>query len=322
MIKTSPEKIKLHFWGVRGSLPTPPDNQEIEDKIVDLLKKAARQDLSDDETIRKFIQSQPVYARGIIGGNTACVSIEADGKYIILDAGTGLRKLGDLLMENEFANGNGTAHIFLSHTHWDHISGFPFFRPAYVPGNQIYFYGCHNSLERRISYQQEDEFFPVSISAMAANIEFKRLKKEEAIKLDRIKISNSMLYHPGGSFGYRLEYRGKSVVYATDSEYRDLFPDKMESFLGFIRDADILIFDSHFTIHESSEKENWGHSTAIQGVDFAVQAGVRHLLLFHHNPYYSDNQLVELLENARSYAAQFSDSLQISLAHEGLEINL
>ncbi len=311
--------LVLQFWGVRGSIAKPPENNEIEDKLVNIIQKAASVPFSSESEIREFIRKQAPEERGIIGGNTSCVYIKTANSHIIFDAGTGIRPLGEALMEQEFGEGQGVAHIFLSHTHWDHIAGFPFFKPAYIPGNQIFFYGCHNSLERRISYQQEDEFFPVSLSAMAANIDFVNLKKESSIKIDKIKISNTMLNHPGGSFGYRVEYKGKSIVYATDSEYKDVSENKMAKIRKFFAGADLLIFDSHFTIHESIEKENWGHSTAIQGVHFAHAAKNPHLVLFHHNPEYSDHELINIYDHARLYAESQGFDLEITLAYEGLE---
>ncbi|MFA6743395.1 MAG: MBL fold metallo-hydrolase [Candidatus Neomarinimicrobiota bacterium] len=324
MSKTNNDQIKLQFYGVRGSFPSGPDNAELEEKIFWLLKDASQYSLKNDDSIRKYIQSLPPLRKNFVGGNTSCIYLNVNNHHIILDAGSGMRHLGQYLMRREFGKGRGKAHIFISHTHWDHIMGFPSFLPAFRSGNEIIIYGVHSGLEQRFGTQQEDEFFPVSLSAMGANIDFVQMRKEETINLGEIKITNTMLNHPGGSFAYRLEYRRKIVVYATDSEYKNLDDEQLQRYIQFFRDADALIFDAQFTIEESLEKENWGHSTAIQGVNMASQAGVKNLYFFHHDPSYSDKKLRGILDNAIIYQKQknAAGNLNIDLAREGFEIIL
>ena len=179
-------------------------------------------------------------------------------------------------------------------------------------------------MEQRISNQQEDEYYPISLSAMGAVIDFFQLRKEEAYDLDGIWITNKMLNHPGGSFGYRIDYQNKSIVYATDSEYKHIGPDRYATFVDFFKNADILIFDAQFTIEESLEKENWGHSTSLQGVDFAAEANVKHLLFFHHDPSYSDQKIQTILQEASDYRkTKYPDKqIRLSIAREGLELKL
>lgn len=324
MSKTNNDRIKLQFYGVRGSFPSFPDNSEMEEKLFWLLKDASQNNFINDDAIRQYLEKLPPFRKNFVGGNTACVYLNINGQHIILDAGSGIRRLGEYLMRREFGKGRGAAHIFLSHTHWDHIMGFPSFLPAFKTGNEIVIYGVHTGLEHRFSTQQEDEFFPVSISAMGANIEFVQMRKEETVNLGDIKITNTMLNHPGGSFAYRLDYHGKSVIYATDSEYKNLDDEQMQRYTQFFKDADVLIFDAQFTIEESLEKENWGHSTAIQGVNLAIQAGVKNLYFFHHDPAYSDVKLQGILDNALVYQKQkiAPGNLHIALAREGLELIL
>ncbi len=322
MANKNDDKIRLLFCGVRGSIPSSPSSQELEEKLFWILKDARKYNLDDDEAIRAYLDSLPLHRKSFVGGNTSCVYLRINGKHIVLDAGSGLRPLGEMLMKAEFGKGNGELHLFLSHTHWDHIMGFPAFLPAYRSGNKIFIYGVHNSLEYRFSTQQEDEFFPVSLSAMGAKIEFVQLRKDEDMTIADIRISNRMLNHPGGSFGYRLDYNGRSIVYATDSEYKNLDQDTLHRYVEFFQNADVLIFDSQFTIEESIEKENWGHSTSIQGVNFAKEAGVKSLFLFHHDPAYSDAKLQQILDDAINYIRLDGDAskLNIVLARDGLEI--
>lgn len=314
-------KIRLLFCGVRGSIPSSPTRHEVEEKILWLLKEAQKLQLSDEKAILEYLAKLPAHRKYFIGGNTSCVYLHVNGKHIVFDAGSGLRVLGEMLMKQEFGRGKGELHIFLSHTHWDHIMGFPAFTPAYRSGNHIMIYGVHNGLEHRFSTQQEDEFFPVSLSSMGANIEFIQLRKEQEFNLNGIKITNCMLNHPGGSFGYRLDYNGHSIVYATDSEYKGLDQETLQRYIDFFRDADVLVFDAQFTIEESLEKENWGHSTSIQGVDFAKAANVKNLFLFHHDPSYTDAKLQQILDEAYRYlhSDHNSPAVNIVLAQDGLE---
>jgi len=316
--------INISFWGVRGSIPSSPDPSEYDQKLVKILKDCQKKKFVNDQSIEAYVSQLPIEMKRFVGNNTSCVHISVEDKHIILDAGSGIRRLGEMLMKYEFGDGHGEAHILLSHTHWDHIMGFPFFAPAYKSGNNITIYGVHNGLEQRISNQQEDEYYPVSLSAMGAVIDFFQLRKEEAYDLDGIWITNKMLNHPGGSFGYRIDHRGKSIVYATDSEYKNIDDDRHAAFVEFFRDADILIFDAQFTIDESIEKENWGHSTSLQGVNFAAAANVKHLVFFHHDPSYSDQKLEAILNDAIEYRKKhFKDKdIHISLAREGLELTL
>ncbi|MFA4838181.1 MAG: MBL fold metallo-hydrolase [Candidatus Neomarinimicrobiota bacterium] len=324
MVKNSGARLKVQFWGVRGSIPSPPDSVELERRLRSILKMVHNRQFVDEESIEIFIDNLPKEQRYFVGGNTACVHVQIADKHLIFDAGSGIRKLGESLMHSEFSEGKGTAHIFISHTHWDHISGFPFFQPAYVSGNRVLLYGVHNGLEQRFNSQQEDEYYPVSLSAMGANIEFVQLRKDETIDLDGVKITNKMLNHPGGSFGYRVEFNGRSLVYATDSEYTNMTKTKIDSYLQFFKNADVVIFDGQFTEDELVEKENWGHSTLIHGIDFAHEANVRHLILFHHDPSYSDEKLHEMIKEGRKYVKKngFNKKLKISLAIEGIELTI
>lgn len=324
MLDENSDTMHLTFWGVRGSLPTSPDPSEFEYKLRRILKDCRGKNFDNDEDIEKYIAELPFEIKRFVGSNTACIYVNIEGKHIILDAGSGIRPLGELLMTREFGSGNGEAHIFLTHTHWDHIMGFPFFAPAYKSGNNITIYGVHNGLEQRISNQQEDEYYPVSLSAMGAVIDFFQLRKEEAFDLDGIWITNKMLNHPGGSFGYRIDYQHKAIVYATDSEYKNIDKDRYSSYVEFFRGADILIFDAQYTIEESIEKENWGHSTSLQGVDFAAEANVKHLLFFHHDPSYSDQKLEDILRDAVMYREEKypEKEIRISIAREGLHLKI
>ncbi len=316
--------MKVRFWGVRGSLPTPVSNQQYTEKIRRILDLASKADLSSPHLRETFIRELPFTERVLIGGNTACVEVRADDKLIILDMGSGLVKLGNYLNKYEQNDRNLDIHIFMSHTHWDHINGFPFFKPGFLPQNTITFYSPHPNLKERLEYQQDFRFFPISLNHMASNKVFVTLEKNSEITLGDVAIQNILQYHPGDSFGYRISHNNKSFVYATDSEYKNLSSDFITKHKAFIRDTDLLIFDAQYTMEEALHKEDWGHSSAMQGIDFAVSCGVKKLALFHHEPDNDDYTIYSMLKRAVEYkrANYPNSSLQLILAHEELIVDL
>lgn len=316
--------MRVKFWGVRGSIPAPIGTDTITRKIQKALIGAQGIDLTDTRGIDRYIDSLPLEIKGTIGGNTACVEVNAEGQVIILDAGSGLRELGYELMKGDFGKGRGTAHIFISHTHWDHIQGFPFFIPAYVPGNKVYVYSPKKDIRDRFNIQQIDQdMFPMKIENMGADLVFVPIAPD-GVAIEGVTVDCRTLHHPGGSYAYRVKTKDKTMTYATDGEYHDLSQDGLKPYLDFFNDTDMLIFDSMYTFAESVVKEGWGHSTSLVGVDMAVKTGVKHLVLFHHEPTYTDDKLIELLEKTIQYheLVRESGQLQITLAVEGEEIEL
>ena len=315
--------MQIHFWGVRGSIATPLTNSELVSKIESAVRKAIQHGLTNISDVPEFLKSMPPHIRGTVGGDTACVEVGAGEELLILDAGTGIRALGlDLI--RRYRQGSINAHILLSHTHWDHICGFPFFAPAYIPNNRITLYGAHSMLESRLSRQQESEYFPVSLDSMAADIQFVQLEKYDRFNIGDVEIATLPLNHPGGCFAYRISHNSKAVAYATDSEYQDLRESAMKAYLEFVGDADILIFDAQYTMIESVEKEDWGHSTAFVGIDIALEAGIKNLVFAHHEPTYDDEKLWKIFQGAERYLGlQRADrQLALYMAYEGLEIQV
>lgn len=316
--------MQIKFWGVRGSLPAPINSDRIKGKIVKALSGASGVDLKSPEAVANYVESLPREIKGTAGGNTSCIEVKSNGHQIILDAGSGIRELGLELMRHEFGRGQGTAHIFMSHTHWDHIHGFPFFIPAFIPGNKIFFYSPKQKLGEKFEIQQSAiDLFPIKLDGMAAEKEFVRLG-EEGIDLGGVHVDWILLHHPGGSWAYRVKTKDKTIVYATDGEYKDLSQEALEPYLEFFQNADLLIFDAMYTFSESISKEGWGHSTSLVGVDLAVKTGVKKLVLFHHDPTYTDADLKSIAEKTEQYylLVREQGSLEIITAWEGDEIEV
>ena len=327
--------MKVKFWGVRGSIPTPITSSDIDKKLSKVIWKARNlnlKDTDDDEPdaeqakiIREFVDGLDLTYRGTIGGNTPCIQIVPDdGKIIIVDCGSGIRALGTELMRREFGNGAGEADIFLSHTHWDHICGLPFFIPIFKKGNKFNFYGGHDHLEERLENQHNPWHFPVPWKALGSTKEFKQLSPEDSVSIGMTTVKLHELFHPGKSFAYRFENpAGKSIIYASDAEYKHLQHSKIAEYLAFFRNADILIFDTQYTLTEALAKEDWGHSSAMIGIEMAMEAGVKNLVMFHHEPAYDDEKVVDLCKKADRYQEILNDSrpkCKIQIAYEGLEL--
>jgi phosphoribosyl 1,2-cyclic phosphodiesterase len=255
----SPHDLNVRFLGVRGSIATPG-------------------------------------AHTIAGGNTACVEVTAGDSRVIIDAGTGLRQLGDERM----AHGPRASTILLSHLHWDHISGLPFFTPVYVPGHTVEIMSGPNGVMPLADAMRElfrAPFFPVDYAQLGGNLVTRELKANDRFAVGAINVTMAKLNHPDPVYGFRLEHGGRAIVYATDTEhYACVDPTLAKLAAG----ADVLIYDAQYTPAEYPSKVGWGHSTWQAGVDLARAAGVPQLVLFHHDPGRTDVQLAAIEAEARA----------------------
>ena len=209
--------MKIKLWGVRGSFPTTLTAKSVEEKIITALTIAKPGDISSEESVRAFVSNLPLSVRGTYGGNTTCIEVKTStGELIIIDCGSGLVNLGKELLEGEFGQGKGVANIFLTHTHWDHINGLPFFSPMFVEGNRFNFYSPIPDLKERIEHQQVKTHFPVTFDDMEASKRFFTVKPDESFHINEINLYTKTMHHPGGSYGLRIEDGGKVFVYTSD----------------------------------------------------------------------------------------------------------
>lgn len=311
--------MKIDFWGVRGSLPAPITPQQIQAKISAVIQRITPKDASSPESKEKFISNLPEWLYGTTGGNTPCISISDENTQIVLDCGSGLRVFGNSL-KNKQAK---TFHIFLSHFHWDHIQGIPFFSPAFSQDSKLIFYTFSENAKEIFENQMIQPYFPVSFDSFTKNIEFKTLKSGDLFNIENIKVSCCKMSHPGSSFAYSFEKNGKKFVYATDVEISE--SDKNEDFehSQVFKNADYIILDSQYTVEEANKKVNWGHSAFCSSIDFAVYWNIKNLYLFHHEPTYDDKKLNSILTSARWYAKYIAHSdLNVYLSTENTSIEL
>ena len=203
--------------------------------------------------------------------------------------------------------------------------GFPFFAPAYVPGNIVRIYGCHDNLEQVFRLQNSAPYFPVDFSFLGAAIEFHKLEPGKSCEIAGLQITPSRQRHGGDSYGYRFEHDGQVVVYSTDGEHKLEAPDEIEHVVGFFRGADLVIFDAMYSLADAvSIHEDWGHSSNLVGVDLCLRAGVGHYCMFHHEPMNDDATLERILLETRRYEelSRLDQGLLVSSAYDGLEIDV
>lgn len=317
----------VRFWGTRGSLPVAQRADTITNKVARALVAANGRSFGDEAEAAAFARSNLDFAdAATYGGASSCVEIEGgDDSFKVCDLGSGLRDFGLDAMRRCAAGHPRVYNIFLSHMHWDHIMGFPFFVAAFDPNAQIIIHGGHSDIERALRRQQEDISFPVAFDWLRAKIEFRVLEPDRTYEIAGLKVTLIKQYHSYDSYGFRFEDGASAVVYSTDSEHK---PDNMEAelaFEDFFRDADLVIFDTMYSLADSvTMKQDWGHSSNLVAVDFCQAAKVKRLALFHHEPTYSDRDIERMHRETIRYEELNRDgaAVEILCAYDGLEIIL
>ncbi|MBT3381073.1 MAG: MBL fold metallo-hydrolase [Lentisphaerae bacterium] len=292
-IRDTTQRLQIGFWGARGSISTP------------------------GRLTEKY------------GGNTPCVSVRLNDTHIVFDAGTGIRNLG-LELARDYADRSEelSVHLFLSHTHWDHIQGIPFFEPAYMQGAKVTIYGSsakHGFFEEILRGQMGYEYFPVTMSDLPSELRIRELEGETLALGDLVVSWEEQIYHPGGSLRYRVQGPGSDVVYASDIELNKCFvpdPDiqragEQKRYLDFIHDADLLIADGQYTAEEYPAVEGYGHTTIELLTEIAYQAQVKRLAVFHHDPKHPDRLLDALWQEYRAKYATLTPPMGVFWAREG-----
>jgi phosphoribosyl 1,2-cyclic phosphodiesterase len=318
--------VRVRFWGTRGSIPVALTAADIRDKLAQALLQASGQTFASYEEAYAFASTQLDHSvTHTFGGHTPCVEIEVPGdEYFVCDMGSGARPFGVHVLARQ-ARRPATVNIFQSHVHWDHIMGFPFFGPAYVPETKIRIHGCHDVLEAAYRMQMREPCFPVDFTQIGANVEFVKLEPGKPHFVGGLTVTPHLQLHSGDSYGFRFEHGGRSVVYSTDSEHKLENLAEAEKFADFFRGADLVIFDAMYALAEAiSVKADWGHSSNIVGVELCQMARAKHLMLFHHEPANNDATLEGLLAEARRFEelTRGDHTLRVSAAYDGLEIDV
>ena len=316
---------RVRFWGTRGSIPVALTADGVRHKIVAALRGASGRTFANDAEAGAYVDSLAFADRATFGGHSPCVEIETGGPdFVICDLGSGVRPFGQAALARD-GGGPRTYHVFLSHVHWDHIMGLPFFTPAYIPGNRVVIYGGHAHLEAALRRQQEQPSFPVDFSTFRADISFVRLEPGIVHEVAGMRVTLKLQRHAGDSYGFRFESGGKVVVYSTDSEHDLGNRRETDAFVDFFRGADVVIFDAMYSLADAiSVKADWGHSSNIAGVELCHAAGVKHLCMFHHEPAFDDASIARVLADTRRYEeiCRSGAPMTVTAAYDGMEIDL
>lgn len=255
------------------------------------------------------------------GGNTSCLEVRCGSQIVILDAGTGLRKLGAALFK-EFKDKPLSLTLMLSHTHWDHIQGLPFFSPLYQSNCRLHIFGCEGArknLVAAITGQMESTYFPVAFAKLPSNITIEELKNFN-LAVGPIRISAYRAHHPGVTVGYRLDMPGGSLAFFPDTEPRRGGDDR--EMIDFIHGVDVLVLDSQYDRAEYAAHVGWGHGCVDDSVALALKADVKKLILFHHDPDHNDRKIDAFVTYARRLVSQAKGTLKVEAAREGVTLRL
>ena len=273
------------------------------------------------------------------GGNTTCLEVRSDsGEIVIIDGGTGIRALGLELMKQLPV----TCAIFITHTHWDHIQGLPFFVPLFVPGNKINFYGAFDpvygkDLKEILSQQMQYCYFPVRENELKAEIEYTSLREREVVQVGDITVTSILMNHPVLNYGYKVEADGQTFFFSGDHEppqniydpddeeyesYKTLISGQEDILAEFLKGVDAIVLDSQYTLEEYEIKAGWGHGTYFDGIRLAEKAGIPNLYLTHHDPERTDDDLDRIYAELQEFRLAQGYSVNVELAREGCELNL
>ena len=319
--------MRVRFWGTRGSLPVAAKAGTVRHKVARALVAAIGRSFADEAAALAFVEGELDFATGsTYGGATSCVEIEGgDGSFIVCDMGSGLREFGLSAAARCSAGHKKEYHFFLSHLHWDHIMGFPFFVAAFDPEAIITIHSGHADAETALRRQQEEISFPVPFEWLKAQFRFVILEPGKAYECAGLKVQAIRQYHSHDSYGFRFDDGERTVIYSTDSEHRLGDMEHEARFEAFFAGADTAICDTMYSLADSvTMKEDWGHSSNLVAVDLCHAAGAKRLVLFHHEPTYCDEDIQRMHKETIRYEELMREArppLEIICAYDGLELD-
>jgi len=289
--------LKVKFWGTRGSLPQALNNSDVTGLIGDLLLESERLGIRTLRTFKLALDNGELGSPVSYGGNTTCTEVLHGDRQFFVDMGSGLREAGSFYMPT----GRKEFHIFLTHMHWDHIMGLPFFIPIHVPGYTIKIYHVHRNAPEHVKINFNGVNFPLTWDQLGGKIEFVQMKLYEGLKFDDVTVTPFVLDHPGGSFGYRFDAGGKSCAIGVDGEFKRMSPAELGKDLPFYQNLDLLIFDAQYEIAELASRFDWGHCSPNIGVDLALREGIKTLVFTHHDPWATPAKLRRMYKVAADH---------------------
>ncbi len=323
--------MKLHMWGTRGSLPRALTHQTFVQIVDNYAKKAEKAGMTSISEFRNALRDGDLGHPLVYGGNTSCNEIIHKNHRFFVDMGTGFAEASGQVM----AQGRTEFTIFMTHMHWDHIMGLPFFVPLYIPGNKLVIYHVHAQAPEHIKIQFNGVNFPVKWDELGASVEFRHVKLYEKLHFDDIVVSPFALDHPGGSFGWRFDADGYAIAIGVDGEYKRLTPEALGKDHPYYKNLDLLVFDGQYEMDELASRYDWGHCSPPIGVDLAIREGIRNIIFTHHDPRAGEAKEERMLEQATRHAQKqlrfYKDvwatlhqetGPNIMLAYDGMEFDM
>ncbi|OFZ17719.1 MAG: MBL fold metallo-hydrolase [Bdellovibrionales bacterium RBG_16_40_8] len=319
--------MKIKLWGIRGSLPTPLTPLQVYNRVFDLLDKYDKARETSKLTPADFLKSLPEHETFGYGGHTSCVEVFDANTRLIIDGGSGIRLLGNEIMMESTSLGRAQIHILMTHFHWDHLIGLPFFTPIFLPGNEIHFYGVQDNLEENIRRVFTKPNFPMAFEQLPSKIIFHKLAPRTPVKFGKFSVTPYKLDHPDPCWGYRFEHSNKVFSHCVDSECTRVSREQMGPDLPLYQNVDLMTFDAQYSFMEASERINWGHSSGPTGIDIAMREKVKQVLFIHHDPASSDAKISRAEQQTRIYYESVLESasnqglahgLRWCFAHEGM----
>ena len=288
----------IKCWGTRGSLPSAIHNAKFIALFEDAVNQGKKLGIEKSGELLEAMKGGKLHTPMVYGGNTSCSEVGHGGQAVYFDMGSGFREAGTAAMQQ----GVKEFHIFMTHMHWDHIMGMPFFIPIHVPGHKLNIYHVHKNAPEFIKINFNGVNFPVPWEQLNGKVEFHQVKLYEEIAFGDLKVSPFVLDHPGGSFGYRCDAAGKSMAIGVDGEYKRLTPNELGKDLKYFQNLDLLLFDAQYEMSELASRFDWGHCSPNIGVDLALREGIKNMLFTHHDPWSTEEKLRRMFANTLKYA--------------------
>lgn len=295
--------MQYKLWGVRGSLPKPETPLQLQARIKNLLQEFAQSGKGAAD-VDSFLSQKNAAFIGGYGGNTSCYEVAHKGESVVIDGGSGIKELGMELIKGPAGQGKGVVHIFMTHFHWDHLIGLPFFVPIFIPGNEIHFYAVQDDLETVIKSLFRKPCFPVNFEWLGSKIHFHKLEPRKKLQLHSLSLTPYQLDHPDPCWGFKISDGEKNIAHCVDTECTRVTRKELGKDLALYQDIDLMIFDAQYTLVELVDKINWGHAVAGLGLDIAMREKVKKVVFVHHDPYASNEKIQAAEKQTRTYYEQ------------------
>jgi phosphoribosyl 1,2-cyclic phosphodiesterase len=324
--------FRVRLWGVRGSLPTPPTPAEVEARVRRVIEGFAEAGHRAASDVPAYLAALPPHEAGGFGGNTPCAELTTATTQLIVDGGSGIRRLGYELMQGPCGKGQGEVHVLFTHFHWDHLIGLPFFTPMFIPGNVIHLHAVQPDLPDVFATLFKKPYFPVPLEGLGAKLVYHRMEPRQTARLGDISVTPYQLDHPDPCWGFRFEHGGRVYSHCVDTECTRVSREQLGPDLPLYQGVDLMAFDAQYTLMETIEKVNWGHAAATLGLDLAMREGIKRVLFMHWDPAASDDRIAAAEAQARRYyqsqlkqaraAGQPLHEVEWSFAREGMSFEV